>query len=74
VKKLVPGPITNGSTAEGGLVAKATRADARGNVRLLLREGASVQENRVVTTAPDRETGERVRVDLNEALGVEGLR
>jgi hypothetical protein len=74
VKKLVPGPITNGSTAEGGLVAKATRADARGNVRLLLREGASVQENRVVTTAPDRETGERVRVDLNEALADEGLR
>jgi len=73
VKKLIPGPITNGSTAQGGLVAKATRADDGGNVRLLLREGASVQENRVVTTAGDRETGERVRADLNEALSDEGL-
>lgn len=68
VKKLIPGPIENGSTAEGGLRAKATRADGNGNVRMLLRDGATVQENRVVTTAMDRETGERVRADLNEAL------
>jgi hypothetical protein len=27
-----------------------------------------VQENRVVTTASDRELGEHVRADLNEAL------
>ncbi|PSP75325.1 metal-binding protein [Halobacteriales archaeon QS_1_68_20] len=68
VKKIVPGPIENGSTAEGGLRAKATRADGNGNVRLLLRDGATVQENRVVTTAMDRETGERVSDDLDEAL------
>ncbi len=74
VKKIVPGPIENGSTAEGGLRAKATRADGNGNVRLLLRDGATVQENRVVTTAMDRETGERVRADLNEALGDADLR
>jgi hypothetical protein len=37
-------------------------------VRLLVRDGSSVQENRVVTTAGDREMGERVRADLNEAL------
>lgn len=73
VKKLIPGPITNGSTSQGGLRAKATRAGDGGNVRLLLREGASVQENRVVTTAQDREMGERVRADLNEALADEGL-
>jgi len=69
VKKLVPGPIeAGGSSSRGSVRAKATRADTNGNVRLLLREGSSVQENRVVTTAMDRETGERVRADLNEAL------
>jgi len=69
VKKVIPGPIeAGGSGARGGVRAKVTRADANGNVRLLVRDGSSVQENRVVTTAMDRETGERVRDDLNEAL------
>ncbi|MFB6160265.1 MAG: DUF2103 domain-containing protein [Haloferacaceae archaeon] len=69
VKKVVPGPIDAGGTsARGGVRAKVTRADGNGNVRLLLRDGSSVQENRVVTTAMDRETGERVRTDLDEAL------
>ncbi len=75
VKKIVPGPIDAGGTgSQSGLRAKATRADGNGNVRLLLRNGSSVQENRVVTTARDRETGERVREDLNEALGEAELR
>jgi len=69
VKKIIPGPIdAGGSGSRSGLRAKATRADTNGNVRLLVRDGSSVQENRVVTTAGDRETGERVRADLNEAL------
>jgi hypothetical protein len=69
VKKIIPGPIdASGSGSRGGVRAKATRADANGNVRLLIRDGSSVQENRVVTTAGDRELGERVRADLNEAL------
>ena len=69
VKKIVPGPIDAGGTgSRTGLRAKATRAGTNGNVRLLLRDGSSVQENRIVTTARDRETGERVREDLNEAL------
>jgi len=69
VKKIVPGPIDAGGIgSQSGLRAKATRADDNGNVRLLLRDGSSVQENRVVTTARDVETGERVRADLNEAL------
>ena len=69
VKKIVPGPIdAGGKGSQSGLRAKVTRADDNGNVRLLLRDGSSVQENRVVTTAMDRETGERVREDLNEAL------
>ena len=69
VKKIVPGPIDAGGTgSRTGLRAKATRAGTNGNVRLLLRDGSSVQENRIVTTAMNRETGERVRADLNEAL------
>jgi hypothetical protein len=69
VKKVIPGPIdASGSGARGGVRAKATRADTNGNVRVLIRDGSSVQENRVVTTAGDRELGEHVRADLNEAL------
>ncbi len=69
VKKIIPGPIdAGGSSSRTGLRAKATRADDNGNVRLLVRDGSSVQENRVVTTARDRELGERVRADLNDAL------
>jgi hypothetical protein len=74
VKKIVPGPIdAGGRGSQSGLRAKVTRADDNGNVRLLLRDGSSVQENRVVTTAMDRETGERVRDDLNEALSAADL-
>ncbi|SDM08224.1 hypothetical protein SAMN04487949_0774 [Halogranum gelatinilyticum] len=69
VKKIIPGPIdAGGKGSRTGLRAKVTRADDNGNVRLLFRDGSSVQENRVVTTAMDRETGEWVREDLNEAL------
>ncbi|ESS12235.1 MAG: putative metal-binding protein [uncultured archaeon A07HR60] len=69
VKKIIPGPIDAGGIgSQSGLRAKVTRADETGNVRLLLRDGSSVQENRLVTTAMDRETGERVRDDLNDAL------
>ena len=74
VKKVVPGPISaGGASSPSGVRAKATRADGNGNVRLLLRDGSSVQENRVVTTAMDRERGERVREDLNEALADAGM-
>ncbi len=69
VKKIIPGPIdAGGASSQSGLRAKATRADGNGNVRLLVRDGSSVQENRIVTTAREREMGERVRADLNEAL------
>lgn len=74
VKKVIPGPIDAGGTgSQSGLRAKVTRADNGGNVRLLLRDGSSVQENRIVTTARDIESGERVRDDLNEALVEAGL-
>lgn len=74
VKKVIPGPIdAGGSGSQSGIRAKATRADTNGNIRLLLRDGSSVQENRIVTTAPDRTQGERIRDDLNEALFEEGF-
>ena len=69
VKKVIPGPIESGGRgSRTGVRAKATRADSTGNVRVLLRDGSSVQEVRVVTTAADRTQGERVREDLNRAL------
>jgi len=69
VKKVIPGPIdAGGSGSRTGVRAKATRAGDDGNVRLLIRDGSSVQENRVVTTAGERQLGEHVRADLNEAL------
>jgi hypothetical protein len=74
VKKVIPGPIdAGGASSRTGVRAKATRADANGNVRLLVRDGSSVQEVRVVTTAADRKQGERVREDLNRALAEEDL-
>lgn len=73
VKKVIPGPIDASGASRTGVRAKATRADENGNVRLLLRAGSSVQENRIVTTARDRDTGERIRADLTEALDDAGL-
>ncbi len=69
VKKIIPGPIdASGTGSQSGVRAKATRPDQHGNVRLLLRDGSSVQENRVVTTAHDRDGGNQVAADLNDAL------
>ncbi|MHC3437235.1 DUF2103 domain-containing protein [Natrialbaceae archaeon A-gly3] len=69
VKKVIPGPIdAGGKGSQSGFRAKVTRADDGGNVRMILRDGSSVQENRIVTTARDREMGERVREDLNDVL------
>ena len=74
VKKVVPGPIESGGTSSPtGVRAKVTRADASGNLRLLVRSGSSVQEDRVVTTARDRDVGERIADDLNERLAAADL-
>ncbi|MFB6162883.1 MAG: DUF2103 domain-containing protein [Halococcoides sp.] len=73
VKKVIPGPIETGGASGGQLRAKATRADRRGNVRLIVRQGSTVQENRVVTTADERSAGERIRADLNAALAEAGF-
>lgn len=69
VKRVVPGPIeSGGGGSRSGLRANATRAGEDGNLRLRVRDGSSVQENRVITTAGSRDRGEDVRADLNELL------
>lgn len=73
VKAVIPGPIESGGRPGRGAIAKVTRAGGDGNVRLLLRDGSTVQENRIVTTAMDRELGERIRADLAELLAEEDL-
>lgn len=40
------------------------RVDDRGNVKALLKSGSTVQEIRVVTTAPGRETDRRIVREL----------
>lgn len=74
VKRVIPGAIdASGRGSQSGLRAKVTRADENGNVRLLLRDGSSVQENQIVTTAMNRDLGERIRDDLNEMLAEAGF-
>ncbi|MFP4632704.1 MAG: DUF2103 domain-containing protein [Halobacteriales archaeon] len=70
VKKVVPGPIESSGRGRG-FTAKLTRAGDDGNLRMLVRDGSSVQVNRVVTTADNREDGEHVADDVNAALSDE---
>ena len=69
VKKIIPGPIdASGTGSRSGFRVKVTRPDTTGNLRALLRDGSSVQEVRIVTTARDRDQGERIGDELNEHL------
>lgn len=69
VKKIIPGPIdASGGGSQVRLRAKVTRPDHNGNLRFIMGDGTSVQENRIVTTASDRGSGERVRADLNAGI------
>jgi len=68
VKKVIPSVISVKGIAGGNLTGKVLRADARGNVRLLLSEGRSFQEVRLVTTVGTAEEGDRIMNELNEIL------
>jgi hypothetical protein len=68
IKKIIPSVISVKGTAGGSLTGKVLRADARGNLRLLLSEGRSFQEIRLVTTVGTAEEGERIMDELNEVL------
>ncbi|HEY3361237.1 MAG TPA: DUF2103 domain-containing protein [Methanosarcina sp.] len=68
VKKIIPSVISVKGIAGGSLTGKVLRADARGNLRLLLSEGRSFQEVRLVTTVGTAEEGDRIMDELNEIL------
>ncbi len=68
VKKVIPSVISVKGIAGGNLTGKVLRADARGNLRLLLSEGRSFQEIRLVTTVGTAEEGDRIMNELNEIL------
>jgi len=68
VKKIIPSVISVKGIAGGSLIGKVLRADARGNLRLLLSEGRSFQEVRLVTTVGTAEEGDRIMDELNKIL------
>jgi hypothetical protein len=70
IKKVIPSVISTKGTAGGSLTGKVLRADARGNLRLLLSEGRSFQEVRLVTTVGTAEEGDRIMNELNEILKI----
>jgi len=65
VKKVIPTVISVKGIAGGSLTGKVLRADARGNLRLLLSEGRSFQEIRLITTVGTAEEGDRIMNELN---------
>ncbi len=68
IKKIIPSVISVKGTAGGKLSGKVLRTDARGNLRMLLSEGRSFQELRLVTTVGTAEEGDRIMNELNEVL------
>jgi hypothetical protein len=68
IKKVIPSVILVKGVAGGNLTGKVLRSDARGNLRLLLSEGRSFQEIRLVTTVGTAEEGDRIMNELNEIL------
>lgn len=70
VKRIIPSVISvRGKSASGGsLTAKILRPDNRGNLRLLLSQGTSSQEIRLVTNIGSVEEGEKLMAELNAIL------
>jgi hypothetical protein len=68
IKRVIPSVISVKGIAGGSLTGKVLRADSRGNLRLLISEGRSFQEVRLVTTVGTAEEGERIMNELNEIL------
>jgi hypothetical protein len=67
VKKVVPGVIRVGMSP-GGFKAKFLRPDERGNLRLLLREGSTVQEVFIVTKASNSFEGMKIARELEKIV------
>lgn len=68
IKKIIPSVICVKNKSSGGFSAKALRPDERGNLRLLLAEGSSFQEIRLITTVGTVADGERIAEELNRLI------
>jgi hypothetical protein len=68
IKKVIPSVISVKGVAGGSLTGKVLRSDARGNLRLLLSEGRSFQEIRLVTTVGTAAEGDRIMNELNKII------
>lgn len=68
VKKIVPGPIEVSRKGHGGFSYKVQKPDTKGNLRVRLREGSTVQEIWLVTTAYDEDSAQKVIEDLKARL------
>ena len=71
VKKIIPAVIqvkTKKGVPGGAFSAKALRCDKRGNLRLVVSQGTSTQELRIITTVGDTVEGKRIMDELNELL------
>lgn len=68
VKKIIPSVIRVKNKSPGGFSAKVLRPDARGNLRLLLTEGTSFQELRIVTRLPSANEGFLLSEELNTMI------
>ena len=68
VKKIIPGIIKVSMSPGVGFRAKILRPDSRGNLRLLLREGSTVQEIFIVTRASTYNEGLGLARDLEKSF------
>lgn len=68
VKKVIPGPIEAGGTSRGGFEATISRVDENGNLRVLLKNGGTVQTVRVVTTGQNKDHGAAIKKELEQSL------
>ncbi|NLI62042.1 MAG: DUF2103 domain-containing protein [Methanosarcinaceae archaeon] len=68
VKKVIPSVIKTKQGTPGGFNAKILRPDDRGNLRLLIIEGTSFQEIRIVTKFSTAEEGILFSEEMNEII------
>lgn len=68
VKKVIPGPIDGGGNSGGGFRSELTRSDSSGNIKVLIKEGGTVQTIRVVTTAQDRDSASVVEKRVEDLI------
>lgn len=68
VKKIIPCAIEVSKKSGEGFQYKIQKPDIKGNLRVLLREGSTVQEIRIITTAYDEMTGEKVRKEIKHRI------